>query len=57
MHAYQFEGNTFTHVTMLMMTVYYIQNKEAAFQNIYNWLKPGGYMVIHLVNRDKFDPD
>ena len=56
MHAYQFEGNTFTHVTMLMMTVYYIQNKEAAFQNIYNWLKPGGYMVIHLVNRDKFDP-
>ena len=29
MHAYQFEGNTFTHVTMLMMTVYYIQNKDS----------------------------
>ena len=41
---------------MLMMTIYYIENKTAAFHNIYNWLKPGGYMVIHLVDRDKFDP-
>ena len=21
-----------------------------------NWLRPGGYLVLHLVNRNKFDP-
>ena len=26
------------------------------FQNCINWLRPGGYLVLHLVNRDKFDP-
>ena len=24
--------------------------------NCYDWLKPGGKMILHLVNRDKFDP-
>ena len=52
----QFGKNTFTHVTMLYMTLYYIQKKQDAFSNIFNWLKPGGFMVIHLVNRAKFDP-
>ena len=26
------------------------------FQNSFDWLMPGGYLIIHLVNRDKFDP-
>tara|TARA_A100001011_G_C14215183_1_gene801701 strand:+ start:308 stop:1348 length:1041 start_codon:yes stop_codon:yes gene_type:complete len=56
MHSYQFRKNEFTHALMMFMTVYYIRDKTAAFHNVYNWLKPGGYMVIHLVNRDKFDP-
>lgn len=56
MHGGQFENGEFTHCLMLFMTPYYIQDKKAAFLNIYNWLKPGGFMVIHLVNRDKFDP-
>jgi SAM-dependent methyltransferase len=52
----QFQNSIFTHATMLYMTLYYIQNKREAFYNIYNWLKPNGYMIIHLVNREKFDP-
>ena len=56
MHGGQFENGEFTHCLMLFMTPYYIQDKKAAFFNIYSWLKPGGFMVIHLVNRDKFDP-
>ena len=26
------------------------------FKNMFNWLQPGGCLVIHLVNREKFDP-
>jgi hypothetical protein len=25
-------------------------------KNCYDWLRPGGYFVLHLVNRNKFDP-
>lgn len=26
------------------------------FNNCYDWLMPGGYLIVHLVNRDHFDP-
>jgi hypothetical protein len=26
------------------------------FQNCSNWLMPGGYLIVHLVDRVKFDP-
>jgi len=46
----------FTHILCLYFTVYYIKNKKLFFENVYDWLKPGGYFIIHLVNRDKFSP-
>jgi len=51
-----YPSNSFTHITCLYFTIYYIQNKEQFFRNCYEWLMPGGYLVIGLVNRDKFDP-
>lgn len=48
--------NTFTTITCLYFTIYYIDDKQLLLQNCYNWLKPGGSLVLHLVNRDKFDP-
>jgi SAM-dependent methyltransferase len=51
-----FQSNSFTHITSLYFTIYYIKNKLQFFQNCYDWLMPGGSLVIHLVNRDKFDP-
>ena len=33
-----------------------MKDKTLFFKNCYDWLMPGGYLVIHLVNRDKFDP-
>jgi SAM-dependent methyltransferase len=42
--------------TMYYFTYYYLQDRTVALQNIFNWLKPGGCFVIHLVNREKFDP-
>lgn len=51
-----YEPNTFTHALAFFYTLYYIEDKHLFFKNVYDWLKPGGILVIHLVNRDKFDP-
>lgn len=51
-----FPANSFTHITCLYFTIYYIKNKKLFFENCLHWLMPGGFLVIHLVNREKFDP-
>ena len=45
----------FTHILCLYFTIYYMQNKTLFFENIYDWLKPGGFFILHLVNREKFN--
>lgn len=45
-----------THVLCLNMTIYDIQDKRRFFQNCMSWLMPGGYLALHLVNRERFDP-
>ena len=51
-----YPNEEFTHILCLYFTIYYLGDKHMFFQNAYNWLEPGGTLVIHLVNRDKFDP-
>ena len=51
-----FPGNSFTHIQCLSMTLYYIKDKTLFFNNCFNWLMPGGYLSLHLVNRNKFNP-
>ena len=51
-----FPARTFTHITCFYFTLYYIQNKQQFFKNCFDWLQPGGYLILHLVNRDMFDP-
>ena len=51
-----FHPGSFSHILSLYFTLYYIKDKTIFFKNCYDWLMPGGYLVIHLVNRDKFDP-
>lgn len=51
-----YNQETFTHITCFYFTIYYLRNKTPFFQNSYKWLKPGGYLIIHLVNRNKFSP-
>ena len=48
--------SSLTHITSFYFTIYYIKEKNQFLQNCYNWLQPGGYLILHLVNRDKFDP-
>jgi len=51
-----FQFNSFTHMLCLYFTIYYIKNKDLFFNNIMNLLMPGGYIILHLVDRDLFDP-
>lgn len=45
-----------THILCLYFTIYSIEDKRRFFQNCMKWLMPGGYLAIHLVNKDRFDP-
>lgn len=46
----------FTHILCLYFTIYYIDDKRQFFLNCYDWLQNDGILVLHLVNRDMFDP-
>lgn len=52
----QFKDNSLTHILCLYFTIYYMKNKMLFFNNCMNWLMPGGYLIVHLVDRYKFDP-
>uniref|UniRef100_A0A6C0E3V6 Methyltransferase domain-containing protein n=1 Tax=viral metagenome TaxID=1070528 RepID=A0A6C0E3V6_9ZZZZ len=52
----QFRFGSFTHILCLYFTIYYMKDKMRFFKNCFDWLMPGGYLIIHLVNRDQFDP-
>ena len=52
----QFSSNSFTHILCMYFTIYYMKDKNKFFRNCIDWLMPGGYLVIHLVDRDDFDP-
>lgn len=49
-------GQEVTHAACLYFTLYYLPDKEAFFRNMYLWVKPGGEMVVEVVNKYKFDP-
>ena len=53
-----FDGHKklYSHILCMYFTIYYIEDKTAFFKKCYKLLKSGGYLVLHLVNRDTFDP-
>jgi len=52
----EFEPDSFTHILCMYFTIYYFKDKKQFFDNCYKWLMPGGYMIVHLVDRKNFDP-
>ena len=54
--SFAFSMNDFTHITCFYFTLYYMKDKKNFFENCNNWLVDKGYLVIHLVNKYKFDP-
>jgi SAM-dependent methyltransferase len=54
-----FNPGSFTHITCLYFTIYCMNGADGIknmMKNCYQWISSGGYMMIHLVDRDKFDP-
>ena len=51
-----FKEDTFTHILCMYFTIYYFKDKTQFFTNCFNWLMPGGYLTVHLVDREQFDP-
>jgi len=54
--AMTFEQKQFTHIDCLNMNYYYYKDKTAFLQNVFNWLRPGGFFIVQLVDKNKFDP-
>jgi SAM-dependent methyltransferase len=52
----KFNSNVFTHILCLYFTIYYFPDKRKFFDNCMDWLMPGGFLIVHLVDREKFDP-
>ena len=52
----QFAAGEFNLCTLFYFTYYYLRDADMMFRNMFQWLQPGGCLVIHLVNREKFDP-
>lgn len=51
-----FINNSFTHILSLNLNIYSISNKKLFLENCFNWLMPGGYLVLHLINNNYIDP-
>jgi len=51
-----FQPHSFTHILSLYFTIYYMKDKNLFFHNCMEWLMPGGYLILHLVDREQFDP-
>jgi len=46
----------FTHACMLYFSVYYFKELDVLFNNLAFWIKPGGGLIIEVVNKHKFEP-
>ena len=49
-------GGEVTHAACLYFTLYYLPDKDTFFRNMFLWVKPGGELVVEVVNKYKFDP-
>ena len=54
--AETFPPKSYSHAVMLYFSIYQFKNPKMVLDNIYSWLKPGGILVLHLVDPNKFDP-
>jgi ubiquinone/menaquinone biosynthesis C-methylase UbiE len=43
-----FYNESFTHITCFYYTLYYIQNKQQLFENVYKWLTPEGIFIVEM---------
>lgn len=50
-----YDRKTFTHILCLYFTIYEIEDKPRFFENCRYWLKNGGVLVVHIVDKARFN--
>jgi SAM-dependent methyltransferase len=50
-----YDQNTFTHVLCMGRTIYEIPDKMDFLRNCAYWIRPGGYLVLNMVDPAKYD--
>jgi len=50
-----FDRADFTIILCLDFTIYEMTDKVGFFKNAYYWLERGGYLVVHLADKDRFN--
>ena len=51
-----FPQKSMSHCLLLNFSVYSFENPKIVSDNVYQWLQPGGFFIVHLVDPDKYDP-
>jgi len=51
-----YDRAAFTHIFCMDFTLYEMEDKPTFFKNCYYWLQNNGYLVLHLADKDHFNP-
>jgi ubiquinone/menaquinone biosynthesis C-methylase UbiE len=54
--AHLFPQKSFSHALLMNFSVYMFPNPKVLSDNAYQWLQPGAYFIVHMVDPDKYDP-
>ena len=55
-NSLNYENQTFTHITLLGFTIYEIKDINCLLRNVYGWLLHNGYFIVHLVEKQSYNP-
>lgn len=50
------QASEYSHACLLFFSIYYFRDLDALFKNLAYWVKPGGGLVVEVVNKHKFEP-
>ena len=53
-HPSTYDRRTFSHIFMTGNTVYHFPDKVHLFRNLYDWLRPHGYLILQVCDRERF---
>jgi len=46
----------YTNACLLFFSVYYFRDLDVLFKNLAFWVRPGGQLIVEVVNKHKFEP-
>lgn len=56
LNSAQFKPTSFTHIIAIDMVIYGFKDKRLFINNCFDWLMPGGFFTVHLVDTTNFSP-